>query len=252
MNPHHLGMDDRLAGMCVYCGATPHTRDHVPSKVFIDVPYPAQLPVVNACENCNAGFSLDEQYLSCFVECVIAGTTAPSCQRRPKTERILAENPALRRRIKKSQRKDADGNLLWDPEPSRIRAIVMKLARGHAAFELYPKLEEPDSVEIVPLQTMSERERSLYEGVATEGVTGWPEINSRLFHRVADDSSFGSLEEGEWIIVQPDRYRYSVEEFRGVRIRMVISEYLACSVTWDEDSEKAIDLFPKVVLNYEI
>jgi len=39
MNPCHLFMDERLTGMCVYCGAHPETRDHVPSKVLLDKPY---------------------------------------------------------------------------------------------------------------------------------------------------------------------------------------------------------------------
>ena len=49
MDPRHLFMDERLTGKCVYCGAQPETRDHVPSKVLLDEPYAAQLPVVGAC-----------------------------------------------------------------------------------------------------------------------------------------------------------------------------------------------------------
>ena len=67
MDPRHLFMDERLTGMCVYCGAQPETRDHVPSKVLLDEPYPPELPVVGACEKCNASFSMDEQYLACFL-----------------------------------------------------------------------------------------------------------------------------------------------------------------------------------------
>lgn len=71
MDPRHLFIDRRLTGMCVYCGDQPDTRDHVPSKVFLNEPYPPELPVVAACKRCNESFSLDEQYLACFLDCVI-------------------------------------------------------------------------------------------------------------------------------------------------------------------------------------
>ena len=116
MDPRHLFMDERLNGMCVYCGVQPDTSDHVPSKVLLDKPFPPQLPVVDACINCNAGFSLDEQYLACFLECIICGTAESADLQRSNVKRILGESHALQRRIEESQRTDAMGNLLWQPE----------------------------------------------------------------------------------------------------------------------------------------
>jgi hypothetical protein len=48
MDPRHLFVDERLTGTCVYCGGQPDTRDHVPSKAFLDDPLPPDLPVVEA------------------------------------------------------------------------------------------------------------------------------------------------------------------------------------------------------------
>jgi hypothetical protein len=37
MNPeHYLFVDERLLGTCAFCGGTPGTRDHVPSKILLD------------------------------------------------------------------------------------------------------------------------------------------------------------------------------------------------------------------------
>lgn len=36
-----LFVDIRPTGICVYCAAKPDTRDHCPSKVLLDEPYPA-------------------------------------------------------------------------------------------------------------------------------------------------------------------------------------------------------------------
>ena len=68
--------DIRLSNSCSYCGETnPDTRDHVPSKVLLDPPYPNNLPVVPCCNDCNTKFSLDEEYFACLIECIIHGTT---------------------------------------------------------------------------------------------------------------------------------------------------------------------------------
>jgi len=46
MDPRHLFIDERLTGICVYCGGQSDTKDHVPSKVLLDKPYPPQLPML--------------------------------------------------------------------------------------------------------------------------------------------------------------------------------------------------------------
>lgn len=91
MDPRHLFIDSRLAGdNCVYCGSTADSRDHVPSKILLDDPLPRDLPVVKACSPCNSGFSLDEEYLACFVECVIAGSVNLELLSRQKIRSILS------------------------------------------------------------------------------------------------------------------------------------------------------------------
>jgi hypothetical protein len=78
VDPRHLFLDSRLAGEgCAYCGSAADSRDHVPSKILLDDPLPAYLPVVKACSHCNGSFSLDEEYLACFLECVMAGSVNP-------------------------------------------------------------------------------------------------------------------------------------------------------------------------------
>ena len=69
--------DDRLIDGCIYCGGMAETRDHVLSRILLDPPYPKNLPVVGACQQCNQGFSKDEQYLVCLLGSVLAGSTDP-------------------------------------------------------------------------------------------------------------------------------------------------------------------------------
>jgi hypothetical protein len=233
MDPAHLCIDERLVGMCVHCGAEPSTRDHVPSKVLLDEPYPPDLPVLNACADCNAGCSLDEQYLSCFIECVVCGTAVPANLRRAKIQRVLTEQTKLQNRIASSMRIGLDDTPLWEPEFERVLNVVLKLARGHAAYELYPKFENPDHISVFPLSALDDRERQTFEGGDGNVVEPWPEIGSRAFMRASGAKPDLFPQIGDWIIVQPDRYRYAVKESGGISVRIVLSEYLGCEVSWE-------------------
>lgn len=232
MDPRKLFVDERLIGSCVYCGAEPDSRDHVPSKILLDDPLPADLPVVEACSTCNGGFSLDEEYLACFLECVIAGSTDPASLARDKVKSILARKVDLAARIQACRRSAKGDRLTWEPEEKRVRDVVLKLARGHAAFELsLPQIEAPDEIQILPLAVMSAIDRGVFENAGSGEVRGWPEVGSRAFIRACAARPYAD-QGGPWIVVQPDRYRYTVDQDGGVRVEMVLSEYLACTVNW--------------------
>ena len=229
MDPRHLYFDERLSltGCCVYCGVDSGSRDHCPSKVLLDEPFPLNLPVVGACVDCNNNFSLDEQYVACLIEAVICGSANPGHVSRENIKRILTDTPGLAARLKESKRLDESGNIVWDVDADRIRRVVLKLARGHIAYELSaPKFEEPDSVSFVPLILMSDQQRSVFESPGKGSLVGLPEINSRAFIRAVTSPG--------WVVVQPGRYRYLIEP-DGAFVSLVMSEYLACHVAWYDD-----------------
>ena len=219
--------------MCIHCGGDPATRDHIPAKVLLDEPYPPDIPVVGSCAPCNGGGSLDEQYLASFIEVVKSGTVDLEKIRRPKIRRILAEQPALKERIASSMSIAPDGTKIWCPENERVRSVIVKLARGHAAYELYPKFDRPDHVNFLPLQLLTSDETDAFEGTDYGAFMGWPEIGSRAFLRASGAAPDSFARAGDWIIVQPERYRYAVQEIGGINVRIVLSEYLACEVTWE-------------------
>lgn len=230
-DPRKLFVDERTRGSCVYCGAEPTTRDHCPSKVLLDEPYPANLPVVDACERCNHSFSKDEQYVACMVECAICGSTEPSEVTRSNVRRILAEVPQLAEQIKSSLMVDLLGDKTWIPDMDRVRNVVLKLARGHIDYELsIQERGEPDVFEVVPLQLMDEEQRAFFEDPEPGPLALWPEIGSRAFLRVLPS---GDDIEGGWIVVQEGRYRYKVGQGFGNYAHLVLSEYLACRVAWE-------------------
>ncbi len=221
--------DERTLAFCAFCGGETGTRDHCPSRVLVDEPCPESLPVVPACAPCNASFSPDEEYLACLVACVIAGSTDPQAMPRAKISRILAAKPALRARIDQA-RTQIDGSPAFTPEHPRVTRVVTKLARGHALYEVNELCTDPpDEVVYTPLHLLDREQRQSFEYAVGSEV--WPEVGSRAMRRLIEGID---LTAAGWIDVQPGRYRYSAQVNAGIDVRMVVGEYLACHVRWNE------------------
>ena len=126
--------DTKLNHFCAFCGCPTETEDHVPSKCFLDKPHPQDLSVIPCCYKCNHDFSLDEEYVSCMIDCMKAGTASPILVKREKTRKSLLHNPKLQERIS-SQIRDFGGVFLYDIEKERFEKVFRKLAFGHLAYE---------------------------------------------------------------------------------------------------------------------
>jgi hypothetical protein len=230
MDPKKLFADERHGAFCVFCGAPPQTREHVASKVLLDDPLPPDLPLVYSCHACNNGFSRDEEYVACLIDCVVSGSTDPAKVQRTKVRASLQHSSALATRIEASRRQNGTG-LIWVPDQERVRNVIVKLARGHAARQYSePRLNEPDQVMVAPLVTLSPDDRIAFETVPDS--QGWPEIGSRAFMNLVVASSEVHDVDSGWTILQTGRYRYVVSEPGRVIVRIVLSEYLSCEVSW--------------------
>ena len=229
MDPKKLFIDDRLKGVCAYCGGIPGTRDHVPSKILLDEPYPENLPVAESCSSCNQGFSASEEYLACLIECVINGSTRPNESFRPKVAATLKARPAIANRIEAGKQVDASGNLIWQPERGRVEEVILKLARGHMAYELgIQRIDSPEVMDIFPLPSLTENQVENFFSLPSSHL--YPEIGSRAFVSVCSGKqrAFES-----WLVIQDGRYQYAIGQSEGDWVKIVISNYLACHVAWD-------------------
>jgi hypothetical protein len=233
--------DRRLLGGCIYCGGVADTRDHVPSKCLLDSPYLPNLPVVGCCNSCNQGFSMDEEYFLCLIECVLCGSTDPEKINRKYVSKILKASPALRQRIENS-RAEINGQFGFIPEIDRIHNVMLKLARGHAAFELsQPCRTEPDHFWCGALSSLPQEDQELFHLVHFQQILG--EIGSRNMQRLLVTQMTVPSEDGgqqnigmiinDWIDVQDDQYRYiAIDDMGSLIIRIVVAEYFACEVAW--------------------
>ncbi|MGO4156639.1 hypothetical protein [Cupriavidus sp. YAF13] len=222
--------DDRNKGFCVHCGGPSETVDHVPSKVLLDEPYPENLMAAPACRKCNNDLSIDEEYLACLLECVIAGDTAPEELHRAKIGRILRSNPSLLARLQRARTVGAEGPV-WVAENDRVSRVVLKLARCHTAFEFNePQLDEPSYLEFKPLSVMTAGERAAFES-GDDALDVWPEVGSRAMQRMLVVGT-DAFTEG-WLAVQEGNYRFRVNHASGLAVKIVLREYLDCEVIWD-------------------
>lgn len=213
----------------VYCGGPAETCDHVPSRVLLDEPLPDNLSVVDCCLLCNTGFSLDEQYFACFVDCVINGAALPTDATRSRVARILSETPSLITRIAASESLDGNGQRSWLPETARVNNVMLKLARGHVAFELsLLQLDEPQSVTCAPLIRFIDD--CVQQFLSSQKTSLWPENGSRAFIRAYQE--FPTRNKDHWHVIQDGRYQYLVSQADGLLVRILLSNYLACEVRW--------------------
>lgn len=234
--------DDRLIHGCIYCGGHADTRDHIPSKCLLDKPYPENLPVIGCCYTCNQNFSSDEQYVACFIECIRSGSTNPHKVGRASISKILRDVPSLRKRINDSMRKVND-HISFIPEWERINNIMLKLAKGHVAFELnIINRDSPTYFWCGLLTSLPEDFKIDFHTAHVQENVG--EIGSKSLQRAIVTSLTILDKKGrkknisvlinDWIDVQDERYRYIAIDDSGVTIiRIVIDEFFCCEVVWE-------------------
>ena len=221
-------IDQRIASVCCYCGdSNPLTVDHIPAKVFLDEPYPSQLPTVKACAKCNEKASMDEEYVACFLEALACGSTNDEVLERKKIVSALNHAPGLRRKIQDS--------LHFEETPcytdvseffSRYRTIVEKSAIGFSRW--YGGIVAiPVDVKTFLLDQLPAKSFEQFNNVANLHHEVYPEVASRLLHIIAETNSTSV----KWEIFQPERFRVAIwQRTHGIEIRMVFREIAGASV----------------------
>jgi hypothetical protein len=219
--------DERLRSFCVYCHGPPSTRDHVPPRVFLDTPYPDNLPVVGSCKKCNEGASLDEEYVACLLEVAACGSANPGDLARPPIARKLAENPGLAARLQRGIVTEGD-TCSVQAEVDRVQRVVEKIGRALWNFEGAETTGlMVATTEFAPIHTLAADDRERFLAVAVPEI--WPEVGSRMMTRMAVD---GGLSSSTWEHVQAERFSYAIEiALSGVRVKMLVRGYLAAVVT---------------------
>jgi hypothetical protein len=237
--------DVRQTFYCAYCGEATGTRDHVPSKILLDMPYLDNLPVVPACLRCNNGFSPDEEYFACLVACLKAGSFNIDLIERESIKKILRYKSKLFLKIKDVFNQDlhlleqelVKGLIIYDinrllNSDKRLLNVFYKLGKGYLAFKLNALEYTQPTEEIFQLASLSDEDRGYFESIPEISVC--PEVGSRAMQRILIfDNGMAFI---PWVTVQEGRYRY-LATFYGSEpiIKIVIDEFIGCEMRFTLD-----------------
>jgi hypothetical protein len=149
---------------------------------------------------------------------------------------MMKHSSALRKRIEDS-RIELDGKNVFKLEIERANNVLLKLARGHAAYELNRSYRaKPNHFWCSPLSELSPESREIFNSVHFQEMIG--EDESRSMQRLFLMQMTCQMENGQhqntnllindWVDVQGHLYRYiAIEDMGLLIIRIVIAEYFA-------------------------
>jgi len=227
--------------LCVYCGEKADTREHAPSKVLLEHPYPNNLPVLPSCKRCNNSFSSDELYMALLLELLKFHYYDGYYKLSDKTLSRFDKKEG-QQAIKDSQQYIL--NLLEIINNSKILRVIHKLAICHAVYEMsegyhgddYISNQQTVSFKLLPMMRPDEYD----DWDCVEPLEGkmLPEIGSIGYDRIGVielplyDVS-GELGKKimfsfiDWHDVQEDRYRYiCFKDGNMITVKIVINEFL--------------------------
>lgn len=206
--------------MCCYCGDFADTVDHVPSKVFLDKPYPENLPVVHCCKKCNEQFSLDEEYVAVLLECVRWQTFDIEQFKREKVRKIVEHNPAILQTVRETVNPLLDGHLSIDTENTRLNKVSTKLIAGHLRYEGLDQWFLHDGLDISFYQDIHANQ-VFYHRFHSPIFSGLlPEVGSRALITLVENGNAGS----PWLKVQSGQYEYCVSPDNS-EVRIIIQDF---------------------------
>lgn len=229
----------RFDSVCIYCGSNPaKSKEHLPSRVFLDTPYPKEYSIVPACEKCNIGFSADEVYISCFVDKLRNALSKNMFPLREKTISAVSHDKGLARILCEQIRTENDKIFVnYQPEP--FFKILIKLAKGHLCKAQDKVVESDCSVEcnFKFKPDLSEDEIYHYEELPLAEKAS--ECGSDFTHALLIVEGI-SLPSSQifipWNEVQGGNYRYlTYFENYNYAVRIVICETLFAEVLFSED-----------------
>lgn len=242
---HRIMYRRGMYSLCIYCGKKANSREHIPSRVFLKVPYPDNLGIVPACKRCNNGYSSDEIFLYLFIE---------KLKKRFYKDYEFSNDTLLRIGKYKSIVNEVDGLInnaqgnLYSIKDLRVNNVLEKLALGHAVYELsvgwrseswsgkcnylyygfFPNLSVDEMDEIDSCFNLNDYML--------------PEVGSRIFDKIyvikltTESGKEVPLCLLDWIDVQDNTYRYTCFVFdHTIIVKIVISEFLYAVITFEEE-----------------
>jgi hypothetical protein len=246
--------------LCIYCGNIADSREHIPSKVFLEEPFPDNLYLVPACRKCNNSFSDDELYTWYIIKILEQESGIPM---KNYAEKRFSSHPHVYQEAQKDISDFAGwfngpvrDKILFKFQSKRVERVIEKLAIGHAVFELGECYfsEDFDSWKISKVEyafapALSQDVIEDYDCAVDISNNLLPEIGSRVYENIypvtiplCDMQGNSNMAIGvvflDWTDIQDNIYRYiAIYSFEEIKIMIVIDEFLYTTVIFRREDE---------------
>lgn len=204
---------------CLYCGEKADSREHLPSKAFLNRPYPDELSIIPACSKCNNGYSDDERYVSRFLDEL--RNEIFGLQKNAKSKVNILSYEIVR----------CEDEVHYSFDESKIINIITKLAKGHAGY-IFDYLSFGAKIDVWYefIFNMDKQQIDEYNNIIIMDDLAY-EIGSRANNVVIGQNESYLI--FNWNIVQENNYRFftSISD-NDVMIKIVIDELLYAEVSF--------------------
>lgn len=228
----------RFDSICIYCRTNvANSREHLPSRIFLDTPYPEGYSIVPACEECNGGFSPGEVYVSSFIDKLRNALSNNRIPLREKTISAINHDKDLARIINE-QIQTENEKIIVNYEPELFSKILIKLAKGHLCQAQDKVFESDCSVECNFKLKPDLSKDELYHFEELPLVDKASECGSDFTHSLLIVEGIGLPSQifVPWNEVQDGNYRcLTYFEHDNYVARIVICETLFAEVLFSED-----------------
>jgi hypothetical protein len=256
---HRIVYDANRYCECIYCGKPADSREHIPSKVFLEKPYPDNLFLVPACKKCNNSFSADELYTWFIIQTLKKLYYENKYIESKMVKRRFKNHPVIIAKVNEDLREflkeiidRTKGNDIYNYKSKRIERILEKLAVGHSVFELsegYYIEDEEWSVSNIAYAfapSLSQNEIDDFEQAIDISNQLLPEIGSRVYDHIYVVQAMTSNENIgfqfvmlDWVDIQEEKYRYiCANSVNEIVVKIVIDEFLYTSITFSKELHK--------------
>lgn len=217
---------------CVYCYEKADSREHLPSKIFLNEPYETELAILPSCTSCNNSYSENEQYLACLIDYVQYKLHNYEIVKRNKIQRAFNARPHIKKEFENLTKYTDDGNLDYiEFNHDKVKNILLKLSIGHATYSLSAiHLGEPVAINYKFATQLTKEEINNFNSEPTNDVI--PELGSRegTYITILNDGTPITT----WKIIQNGQYRFlAYQDKSSTNIRIVIGEYFYSEVIWN-------------------
>lgn len=227
---------------CIYCGDFADTREHCPSRTFLQEPRPCDLPVLPTCKKCNNSFSADELYMKTFIEHMKAAWLGDKADVKDKLKKNLE--------VIKAQEKVNEilktGKIEFD---NKIGHVLEKLAKCHCVYELTENYYRHEwELKDISYTFRSCVEENVWDSIGrVECIADCilPEIGSRCFRNirvlevVMENIENYNRETRQqlilvWNIVQEGNYEYVayLNRHREMIVKIIIMDFLYAEIIY--------------------